>query len=210
MRSLPIFLEFLSNVWKQSTVHTQTGPGGTDPFLCFISQVKTHTDHIIKMAGPHPRRESDIHYLQIPSPPQEILVGVILCDIPKTSSTFNKSNLTYPCNLSWTFHLNKYTLLPPRIRGLSIRHENEMLSNARLIVEQVLNYMRCVKNTTSVAFAYGCIRANFHYHMRTPPYILSGFISIFPFPISNKFSQNYIYNIIYYSLQITSVATTEN
>lgn len=58
-------------------------------------------------------------YLQIPFPLQEILVRVILCDIPKTSSTFNKSNLAYPCNFSWTFHLSKYICFPPRIRGLS-------------------------------------------------------------------------------------------
>lgn len=183
MHSLSIFLEFLFKCVE--TKHCPYSDWTRRILSCFISQVKTHTDHIIKMAGPHPRRESDAHYLQIPSPPQEILVRVILRDIPKTSSIFSKSNLAYPCNLSWTFHLNKYTLLPPGNRGLSnfFRHENEMLSNAWHIVE-VLNYIRCIKNTTSsVAFAYGCIRANFHYHMTPPPSILSGLVSIFPFPI---------------------------
>lgn len=80
---------------------------------------------------------------------------------------------------------------------MCINHENKMLSNAWLIVEQTLNYIRCVENTTSsVAFSYGCIRANFHYHMRTTQSILPGFISVFPFPITNQISPNYIYYII--------------
>lgn len=73
---------------------------------------------------------------------------------------------------------------------MCINHENKMLSNAWLIVEQTLNYLRCVENTTSsVAFSYGCIRANFHYHMRTTQSILSGLISIFPFLSQIKFPQ---------------------